>query len=138
MEALITQPGPESAGFKGAAPNVANVLTAADILFHPSDRESLGLSVLEGILSGLPVVCSEAVSEVVGEGLVAASYSAGDPRSAAEAIEQVTKAYRKHAEQALDRREKALKSFGMTACALAYLQIFYDVLSSKPNSEGVP
>ncbi|MGY1439265.1 glycosyltransferase [Streptomyces reniochalinae] len=45
----------DGTGRSGGIPGVPGVLAAADLLVSPSDEESFGLAVLEGLAAGLPV-----------------------------------------------------------------------------------
>ena len=44
----------------GPRKDVPELLTAADLMVHPARNEAAGNVLLEGIASGLPVICSEA------------------------------------------------------------------------------
>jgi len=53
--------------FKGLVDDVRQCYAAADVVALPSRKEAFGMSILEGMACGLPVVCSDAagVSELV-------------------------------------------------------------------------
>jgi N-acetyl-alpha-D-glucosaminyl L-malate synthase BshA len=66
--------------FLGRIDDVAPLLAAADIYLFPSESESFGLSALEALASGVPVVASRVggVTEVVRDGVTGAVREVGD------------------------------------------------------------
>ncbi len=70
----------DSVLFVGKIDAVAPLLACADLFLLPSDRESFGLSALEALASGVPVVGTTAggLSEVVVDGLTGALRPVGD------------------------------------------------------------
>ena len=66
--------------FLGRIENVAPLLSSADLFLLPSDNESFGLSALEALACGVPVVASNAggIPEVIKEGETGALRAVGD------------------------------------------------------------
>jgi L-malate glycosyltransferase len=66
--------------FLGRIENVAPLLAAADLFLLPSESESFGLSALEALASGVPVIASDAggIPEVVREGVTGFLLPIGD------------------------------------------------------------
>lgn len=66
--------------FLGRIENVAPLLSSADLFLLPSETESFGLSALEALSCGVPVVASETggIPEVVREGLTGALRPVGE------------------------------------------------------------
>ena len=66
--------------FLGRIENVAPLLSSADLFLLPSENESFGLSALEALACGVPVVASDAggIPEVVREGVTGALRPVGD------------------------------------------------------------
>jgi len=66
--------------FLGKLDAVAPLLASADLFLLPSESESFGLSALEALACGVPVVCSNAggLSEVVREGVTGYLRDVGD------------------------------------------------------------
>ncbi|MBX3175523.1 MAG: N-acetyl-alpha-D-glucosaminyl L-malate synthase BshA [Gemmatimonadaceae bacterium] len=66
--------------FLGRIDDVAPLLAAADVYLFPSETESFGLSALEALASGVPVVASRVggVPEVVRDGVTGALREIGD------------------------------------------------------------
>jgi glycosyltransferase involved in cell wall biosynthesis len=67
---------------------LARLYAAAAALVHPSGYEGFGLTLLEAMSAGTPVIAARApgVSEICGD---AARYAAGDPMSLAEAMIEI-------------------------------------------------
>jgi N-acetyl-alpha-D-glucosaminyl L-malate synthase BshA len=66
--------------FLGKLDAVAPLLASADLFLLPSESESFGLSALEALACGVPVVCSNAggLPEVVRDGITGSLRPAGD------------------------------------------------------------
>jgi N-acetyl-alpha-D-glucosaminyl L-malate synthase BshA len=79
--------------FLGKLDAVAPLLASADLFLLPSESESFGLSALEALACGVPVVCSNAggLSEVVREGVTGYLRNVGDVEGMAAAALGVLK-----------------------------------------------
>jgi N-acetyl-alpha-D-glucosaminyl L-malate synthase BshA len=66
--------------FPGKIEDVAPLLAAADVYIFPSETESFGLSALEALASGVPVVASRVggIPEVVKDGVTGSLHALGD------------------------------------------------------------
>lgn len=73
--------------FLGRIDNVAPLLAGADLFLLPSENESFGLSALEALACGVPVVASNAggIPEVIREGVTGALRAVGDVQGMADA-----------------------------------------------------
>jgi len=73
--------------FLGKLDSVAPLLASADLFLLPSESESFGLSALEALACGVPVVCSNAggLPEVVREGVTGYLRNVGDVEGMAQA-----------------------------------------------------
>ena len=73
--------------FLGRIENVAPLLSSADLFLLPSANESFGLSALEALACGVPVVASDAggIPEVIREGITGALRPVGDVDAMAQA-----------------------------------------------------
>jgi L-malate glycosyltransferase len=112
--------------FLGKLESVAPLLAAADLFLLPSETESFGLSALEALASGVPVVASNVggLPEVVRDGETGALVPLGDVEAmAAEAVRILRDDARWHAMSQLaaaDARER----FGMDQIVAQY-EAFY-------------
>lgn len=120
--------------FLGALDNGTSVLPDYGLYFHPADRESFGIAVVEAILSGIPVVCSDAVASAVDHNLVAETFKPGDAGSAIEAIERAYLNYSSHLASSPFKREIALQKYSMDKCAASYIEVFESVVKQQPLS----
>jgi L-malate glycosyltransferase len=77
--------------FLGRIENVAPLLSSADLFLLPSDNESFGLSALEALACGVPVVASNAggIPEVIKEGETGALRAVGDVDAMAAAAVEI-------------------------------------------------
>jgi len=74
--------------FAGMLNDLNLELTGADMMIHPSIEEPYGISVLEGMRAGLPIVASDVggIPEVVTEGETAFLTNPGDPSHLGETV----------------------------------------------------
>ncbi len=76
--------------FLGASDNVADLLATAYILAHPSKREGLSNTILEGMAEGLPVVSTvECAAEIIEDGRTGLLVPAGQPAALADALRRL-------------------------------------------------
>ncbi|WP_119067704.1 glycosyltransferase family 4 protein [Rubrobacter indicoceani] len=70
---------------------LASAYASGDAFVFPSTTETLGMAMIEGLASGLPVIAarSGASSEVVREGVDGLLYEAGNPRSLVESVRRM-------------------------------------------------
>ncbi|MFI7495985.1 glycosyltransferase family 4 protein [Kocuria sp. M4R2S49] len=129
MKAAVSRVAPweNSCAFKGSIPNGASRLKKYHLYFHPADKEALGISVVEAIMTGLPVICSKSVASVVGGDLVAETFEPGNSESAHDAITRALNNFSFHIAASQARRDSALQQFGIHACAMAYIDLFKSI-----------
>ena len=77
--------------FLGRIENVAPLLSSADLFLLPSANESFGLSALEALACGVPVVASNAggIPEVIREGVTGSLRPVGDVDAMAQAAIEI-------------------------------------------------
>jgi len=114
---LSSRPG----RFAGSTDDPGTVLSEASILFHPSDRESHGLSIIEAACVGLPVVCSDVVASVLPEELNVETFSVGNAEEAVEALQRVIGDYETYSGAAMRQAQKVREMFGIEKCAQTYI-----------------
>ena len=76
--------------FLGAVDDGATLMAGAHILAHPSKREGLSNTILEGMAEGLPVVATwECAAEIIEDGRTGLLVPAGQPEKLAAALQRL-------------------------------------------------
>ncbi|MDP8957106.1 MAG: glycosyltransferase family 4 protein [Actinomycetota bacterium] len=127
--------------FTGWVPreDVTNYLGAADILAAPSRRaldgwvEAQGLSIIEGMTAGLPVVATTTggIPDVVTDRRTGLLVPEQDPMAFAEAIEQLWSDRALAAVLGEEARNDAAKRFSRKASAQRFSSLFDDLLGGR-------
>lgn len=112
----------------GPRADVAALHAAAAVFVHPSIEEGMGQAVIEAMLSGLPVVCTDAggLPEVVGG--TAIVVPKGDPAALAEGIGRALRGEHPSIEAA---RERALERFSVRAMIDGSLAVYTRVAAAS-------
>ncbi|MEA2468403.1 MAG: N-acetylglucosaminyl-diphospho-decaprenol L-rhamnosyltransferase, partial [Thermoleophilaceae bacterium] len=128
-ERLRALAGPDVT-FAGRLPDPAEALRNASVLLHTADREPYGMSVVEALASGVPVVAPAAggPQEIVDESC-ARLFRPGDPHAAARALETVLE---NRPALATAARARAEQHFDLAQSRLRYEQAF------PPTEEPAP
>jgi len=105
----------------------------ADVLVHPSLSEAFGMTLLEGMATGLPVVASRlgGMVELVEDGRTGLLVEPGNPRALAEAIRRLLE--RRSLAQTMGRagRVRAVRIFSWPRHVSALLQVYEKVLNDR-------
>jgi len=121
--------------FLGKIDTVAPLLAGADLFLLPSDRESFGLSALEALASGVPVIGANVggLPEVVRDGETGFLCDVGDVQGMADAsIELLSNDSRWQAMSTLAARD-ARERFSQAAIVRQYEE-FYNYVLSLPST----
>ncbi|CAM3945463.1 N-acetyl-alpha-D-glucosaminyl L-malate synthase BshA [Cohnella lubricantis] len=121
--------------YLGKQDDVAQVISMADLLLLPSEKESFGLVALEAMACGVPTIGSQAggIPELVVDGITGYLSPIGKTEEmAANAVRLLTdsKLYADFRESCLDRARTEFCNDRITA---QYEQIYYDVLGINAN-----
>ncbi|MBA3854801.1 MAG: N-acetyl-alpha-D-glucosaminyl L-malate synthase BshA, partial [Gemmatimonas sp.] len=118
--------------FLGRIDDVAPLLAAADLYLFPSQTESFGLSALEALASGVPVVASAVggVPEVVKDGITGALRPLGDIDGMAAAAVELLEPARWAAASAAAVAD-ARKRFSTDQIVARYEQLYAEALAAR-------
>src|SRR5690242_17891101 len=125
----------EKVFFLGKIENVAPLLAGADLFLLPSSSESFGLSALEALASGVPVIGTNAggIPEVVRDGETGVLCDVGDVDGmAAAAIDILSNNDRWHAMSTLGASD-ARERFSLDSVVAEY-EAFYEYTLAQPST----
>ena len=126
--------------FLGSLPRrrVYATLCQYNLLVQPSRWEGFGLTVIEGIGAGLPVLAAdiEGPKEILGEGRFGYLFRAGDSEHCANRILQIIEESRSpdFARRQRDIREVFMDSYSIDTTARRYIDEYRDVLAPAPSA----
>lgn len=123
--------------FLGKQNQIENYYAIADVLLFPSAYESFGLTALEAMSCGLPVVATEGsgLSEVVDDGVSGYLRPVGDIAALAEAVLKILSDPDLAQRMGEAGRRRALRCFQAKTVAGNYLSVYRSVLAGE---EPVP
>lgn len=111
--------------FTGSVHNVHEYLKASDVFVFPSEREAFGISVIEAMACGLPVVTTgvDGISDIVRPDVDALVVPAGDDAALASAIGRALDGGPAITSMATAARERALQRYTTDAVVADYRQL---------------
>jgi N-acetyl-alpha-D-glucosaminyl L-malate synthase BshA len=112
--------------FLGRIDAVAPLLAMADVYLLTTDRESFGLSALEALASGVPVVAAGVggITEVVEDGVTGALCGVGDTTQMAEACARLITDRALWSKQSAAAVERATSRFGIADIVSRYESVY--------------
>lgn len=122
-----------SAVLAGPTAQPLAVLTAADVLFHPSSLEAHSIALLEAAAVGIPVVCAEAVDASYAGGIAAATFPGGDAAAARAALDAVLADYPSVSAEAARRAVDVRSDHSIERVADEYVDLLRTALSPRPR-----
>ena len=119
--------------FLGKQQAVEEVLACADVFLLPSAYESFGLSALEAMSCGLPVLATEVggLSEVVAPGVDGWLCRVGDVKCVAERAFQLLTDEEKYKAMSQAARRKAVENFSVQKIVSQYEELYSQVLNTQ-------
>jgi len=121
--------------FLGKQDGLEELLIVADIFLMPSQSESFGLSALEAMSCGLPVVSSSVggLPELVNHNETGFIAEFGDINRMAKYVLDLLTNEKKYKKFSKNAREKAVTSFDKKNVVPKYLEYYEKILSNKEN-----
>jgi glycosyltransferase involved in cell wall biosynthesis len=115
--------------FTGERRDIPRVLAGSDILVQPSFEEALGLSVIEGMASGLPVIASRVggIPEVVTHGVTGLLVAPGNADGLADAVRRLISDRELRLRMGESGRERALGEFNLDAMVDQLVSVYEEV-----------
>ena len=116
--------------FLGKIETVAPLLASADVFLLPTSSESFGLSALEAMASGVPVVGSDSggLPEVVTNGVTGLLYPVGDVDSMAAGVLSIITHPSRQADMGAAGAEDARKRFALDTVVSQYEELYRSAL----------
>lgn len=127
----------EFAGFVGDIPEF---LSSIEVFVLPSLYEGLGVSVLEAMAAGLPVVATRAggLPEIVDDGVTGLLVPHGDPQALARAVATLVCRPAMAREMGARGRERVLRDFTMEQMARRNEDYYYELLEARCGEDTGP
>ena len=120
-----------------SVPDIENYLNAADLGFYTSDHESFGLSILESMFHGHPVLATRAggVPEVVVDGETGFLLPVGDIDGFVERLDAMVDEPQRYRGMGERGRERAATLFSSERIVGEYLDFYRQVLAGEEKSQ---
>ena len=121
----------ERVHFTGWLADVAPLLHALDVFISPSHTEAFGLSIVEAMASGLPVVATrtEGAREIIEDGVNGLLVAVGDNEQMASLTLALVKDEARRRELGARAKERAQSRFGLERMASAVEQVYSEAVS---------
>lgn len=119
--------------FMGKTKSVPELMQAMDIFVHPALWEPFGISIIEAMYSGLPVVASNVggITEIIQDGVNGILVESQNPGSIARALLALIDNPEKTKKIARNGRENVISKYSGKKYAEKITNLYYDLLEKK-------
>ena len=119
--------------FTGSRNNVQEYLQASDVFVFPTEREAFGISIIEAMACGLPVVTTgvDGIRDIVRPGMDALVVNPGDDDALAAAIARALDGGAEIRTLAETARQRALQRYSSERIVSAYRDLLAEVLHER-------
>lgn len=118
----------------GYRSDVPELLSAVDLMVHPSTGEAFGMVLIEAMVQGTPVVASRAgaIPEIVLDGQTGRVVPPRDAKAMAEAVEELLEATETRREMGKRARSRYLANFTPEMMARSTVKVYRKLLRMTP------
>ena len=115
--------------FTGSVDNVHEYLQASDVFVFPTRREAFGISVIEAMACGLPIVTTrvDGIRDIVRPDVDALVVTPGDDNALATALGRALAGSPAIAAMAAEARERAVQAYSSHSVIEAYRRVFDEI-----------
>ncbi len=139
MLALATSLGIENRiRFMGILTNIGPIIASADLLIMPSREESFGLSALEAMACGVPVLAAKAggLPEVVADGETGLLFPTGNIERAVEMADLLIQSPDRFEKMRKHAAIRAVRAFNMNTIVRQYNELYKAILAGETKGES--
>ena len=125
--------------FMGHVADPVQIMSAIDILVHPTERESFGRIFVEAMASGLPVIGMRGggALEIVDDGVTGLLTTPDAPDELAAAIATLATDAEMRARFGEAGRRRAIEHYSIDRCAAAVLQVYAKAMAIRPPDAAI-
>lgn len=124
--------------FEGHNPNISTAYREADITVQSSVSEAFPYSVIESMMSGVPMVATDVGGTREALGTTGILVPSRNPEALAEAIRQLAVDPDRRRALGLQARARALQHFEISTAMMAFLNLYREWQSKTPSVEPTP
>jgi glycosyltransferase involved in cell wall biosynthesis len=119
--------------FLGNRSDVGAILSAVDVVVHPSEQEGFSNAILEAMAAGRPVIATAVGGnvEALADGETGLLVRPNDPHMLAEAIERLLGSPTERRRLGLAGRQRAERSFGIDRMTHAYENVYSALINTN-------
>jgi len=139
LEALTRQLNIENkVRFLGDRKDIPELLSATDIYVHPSVVEGFGISIIEAMAAGLPVIATNVggIPEIITNGENGILVPPENPQALAEAISDLIEHPDKRKALAENGKQRVVTNFTDEIMVKKYMEVYRNIINQKNSVRG--